>query len=92
MQSRSTLEASKTKRRARGVQRGPISPTVDETCRITGLGRAKVYELIGEGKLKSVAVGRRRLVLVESIEVLLQPHPIWPTTATQRTSRRWPLA
>jgi hypothetical protein len=27
----------------------PISTTIDETCRITGLGRSTVYELIGQG-------------------------------------------
>jgi excisionase family DNA binding protein len=49
----------------------PVSATVDDTCRITGLGRTKIYELIAEGKLKTVAIGRRRLVLYSSIEELI---------------------
>ena len=50
----------------------PVSATIDDTCHITGLGRTKVYELIGEGKLKAVAIGRRRLVLYSSIEELIE--------------------
>jgi excisionase family DNA binding protein len=49
----------------------PVSATVDDTCRITGLGRTKIYELIAEGRLKTVAIGRRRLVLYSSIEDLI---------------------
>ena len=48
-----------------------ITATVKETCSMTGLGATKINELIRDGKLKSVAIGRRRLVFVESIEALL---------------------
>ena len=50
----------------------PIAKTIDDTCRMTGLGRTKIYELIAEGKLKATAVGRRRLVFYSSIEALLR--------------------
>jgi excisionase family DNA binding protein len=49
----------------------PVSATVNDTCRVTGLGRTKVYELIRAGKLKTVTIGRRRLVLYSSIEELI---------------------
>ena len=49
----------------------PVSATIDDTCHLTGLGRTKVYELIAEGRLKAVAIGRRRLVLYSSIEDLI---------------------
>ena len=49
----------------------PVSVTIDDTCRITGLGRTKIYELIGEGKLKTKTIGRRRLVIYASIEALV---------------------
>jgi excisionase family DNA binding protein len=51
----------------------PITVTVAETRRITGLGNTTVYELIKRGELTTVKVGRRRLVLYSSIEALLQP-------------------
>ncbi len=50
----------------------PLSTTIDDTCRITGLGRTKVYELIAEGKLKTATIGRRRLVMYSSIEALVR--------------------
>jgi excisionase family DNA binding protein len=53
----------------------PQAVTVDDACRISGLGRTSIYDLIAQGKLKSVAIGRRRLVLCESIRDLLTPQP-----------------
>jgi intracellular multiplication protein IcmO len=38
----------------------------------TGLGRTKLYELIGEGAVRTTTIGRRRLVLVSSLLRLLQ--------------------
>jgi excisionase family DNA binding protein len=49
----------------------PLTCTIHDTCRITGLGKTKVYELIAQRKLKAVAIGKRRLVLYSSIEELI---------------------
>lgn len=51
----------------------PKAYSIRDTCHVTGLGKTSIYELISQGKLKSVAIGRRRLVLAESIRILLQP-------------------
>ncbi len=59
----------------------PLTVTIDDTSRITGLGNTKIYELINQGQLKSVTIGRRRLVLYSSIEALLQAR-----SATRRSS------
>lgn len=48
----------------------PLTVTVPEACRLTGLGRTKVFELVKEARLKSVAIGRRRLILYSSIVAL----------------------
>ncbi|WP_445217989.1 helix-turn-helix domain-containing protein [Bradyrhizobium sp. Pa8] len=48
-----------------------LTCTIDEACEATGLGRTKLYELIGAGQLDTRTVGRRRLVLVSSIRTLL---------------------
>ena len=58
-------------RYARRHRHKPVSATIIDTCHVTGLGRTKVYELINEGKLKTCVIGRRRLVLYESIEELI---------------------
>jgi excisionase family DNA binding protein len=52
-----------------------LSCTIAEACEATGLGRTKLYELIGDGHLATKTVGRRRLVLVRSLLSLLQTHP-----------------
>jgi excisionase family DNA binding protein len=48
-----------------------LSCTIDEACEATGLGRTKLYELIGAGKIITTTVGRRRLVMVRSLIALL---------------------
>lgn len=48
-----------------------LSCTIEEACEATGLGRTKVYELIGSGQLVTTTIGRRRLVMVRSLIALL---------------------
>lgn len=45
--------------------------SVNEGCRIAGIGRTKLYELIKDGTVKTATIGRRRLVLVASIYEML---------------------
>lgn len=49
-----------------------LSCTINEACEVTGLGRTKLYELIGDGHLATTTVGRRRLVVVRSLLSLLE--------------------
>jgi excisionase family DNA binding protein len=41
---------------------------VPEACRMLGIGRSTLYELMSAGRLKSVTIGRRRLVPASEIE------------------------
>lgn len=41
--------------------------SIREACQTVGLGKTKLYELIGGGQLRTTTIGRRRLVLVESL-------------------------
>jgi excisionase family DNA binding protein len=52
------------------VQR--LTCTIAEACEVTGLGRTKLYELIGDGKVGTTTIGRRRLVLVQSLLSLIE--------------------
>lgn len=36
--------------------------SIDEAARTLGIGRSRLYAEIGAGRLRSVAVGRRRLI------------------------------
>jgi excisionase family DNA binding protein len=49
----------------------PITVTVNEALRITGLGRTTLYKLIGQEKVKTILIGRRRLVIYDSLEALV---------------------
>jgi len=49
-----------------------LTCTINEACEMTGLGRTKLYELIGDGHLATTTIGRRRLVMVRSLLSLLE--------------------
>jgi excisionase family DNA binding protein len=44
-----------------------LTCTINDACAATGLGRTKLYELIGEGLIETTRAGRRRLILVSSL-------------------------
>ena len=48
-----------------------LTCTIAEACEVTGLGRTKIYELIGDGRVSTTTVGRRRLVIVQSLLALV---------------------
>jgi excisionase family DNA binding protein len=49
----------------------PITATVKEFCRISGLGKTKVFEMIADKSLDTVKFGTRRLVVLASYERLI---------------------
>jgi excisionase family DNA binding protein len=59
-------------RAASADQIDPLTVTVKEAQRITGLGHSTIYKLIGEGKLTTVKVGTRTLVTFPSVKALVQ--------------------
>ena len=48
-----------------------LTCTIAEACEVTGLGRTKFYELIGDGRVTTTTIGRRRLVIVQSLFALV---------------------
>jgi predicted DNA-binding transcriptional regulator AlpA len=48
-----------------------ITATIPEFCRISGISRARVYEMLAAGQLESVVIGRRRLIVLESYRQLI---------------------
>ena len=49
----------------------PVAVPVREACRIAGIGRSSLYKLMRVGALESIAIGRRRLILLASLEKVL---------------------
>ena len=48
----------------------PLYVTVATAKRLTDLGNTKIYELIGSRVLKSIKIGKRRLIVYSSLEDL----------------------
>ena len=49
----------------------PITVTVAGARNALGIGTTKIYELINEGELRTVKLGRRTLIRTESIHALV---------------------
>jgi hypothetical protein len=50
-----------------------ISCTIPEACAATGLGRTKIYEEIGAGRVQTRKFGTRTLIVVNSLVALIDP-------------------
>jgi excisionase family DNA binding protein len=48
----------------------PYLLSIDKAAEALSIGRSKTYELIGQGKLVTVTIGRRRLVRMDSVQAL----------------------
>jgi hypothetical protein len=48
-----------------------LSVRVSDAMRLTGIGKTKMFELIADGTLKTTLIGRRRLILYESLRKLI---------------------
>ena len=53
---------SKPTKVARGHEIQPVTSRIDDFSAMTGIGRSKLYEMIADGKLKSVLIAGRRLI------------------------------
>ena len=49
----------------------PVTITILDALRLSGLGRTKLYELLTKGEIQSVRVGTRRLIVFASLKALL---------------------
>jgi excisionase family DNA binding protein len=50
----------------------PLTVRIREACRLTGIGRSKLYELIAAGEIEVVKVGAITLVPVSSLTSFLR--------------------
>lgn len=50
------------------VQLQPLTVRIKEACRMTGIGRSKLYELIADGEIEIVKVGAITLVPVAGLQ------------------------
>jgi excisionase family DNA binding protein len=55
-------------------QRRPVRPrvySVKQTSQVTNLSMRQIHRLVRDGRLKSIKLDGRRLILVSSVEALL---------------------
>jgi excisionase family DNA binding protein len=50
----------------------PLAVRIREACRLTGIGRSKLYELIAAGEIEIVKVGTISLVPMASLTSFLE--------------------
>ena len=50
---------------------GRLAYSIKETCDLLGLGKTRVYQIINSGDLKVKRIGRRTLVLADSLHSLI---------------------
>lgn len=53
----------------------PITAGIPEFCRLSGLSRSTVYELLKAGSLDSTVIGGRRLIVIDSYRKLVAEAP-----------------
>ena len=56
----------------------PLAVSPAEAARMLGVGRTYLYELIQTGELRSVRLGKRRLIPVEAIRECLAANEVQP--------------
>jgi len=50
--------------------------SIRESCQAAGIGRTKIYEAIGSGKLIAKKAGRRTIILPKHLEAYLESLPV----------------
>lgn len=50
----------------------PLTLTINDTARLLGIGRTHLYQLIRDGKIETISLGRRRLVKFASVRKLVE--------------------
>lgn len=53
-------------------QGAPLAYSIKEACRVSSLGRTRVYQLIAAGRLETRKLGRRTLIPAASLRALLE--------------------
>ncbi len=49
-----------------------LAVRIPEACRMIGIGRSKLYELMEAGDLETIKIGVSRLVLVSSLKAFVE--------------------
>jgi hypothetical protein len=68
----------------------PLTLPVNEFARVSGLGISTIWSMVRNGQLESVAIGRRRLVVIESYRRMIDEQREAPVAANPAMPRGRP--
>ena len=51
-----------------------IAVSVEDAAAMAGVGRTTLYAALGDGSLRSLKIGKRRLIRVESLKAWITAH------------------
>ena len=51
-----------------------LAVSVEEAAAMSGLGRTTIYKALGDGSLRSLKIGKRRLIEVEALRQWIAGH------------------
>jgi hypothetical protein len=63
---------------ATSAAREPLTVTVKDALAMIGIGRTKFYAMVASGQITTVTIGRRRLVHMASLKILVSGLPAPP--------------
>jgi len=65
----------------------PLAYSINEACRVSSLGRTRIYRLISEGRLEAKKVGKRTRIpaMTDSDSAVLSLRPLFPVSAIRIT-------
>jgi excisionase family DNA binding protein len=49
----------------------PIAYSIADACRVSSIGKTRLYQLISEGKLEARKIGKRTLIPADSLRRLI---------------------
>jgi len=49
----------------------PLAYSISDACRVSSIGKTRLYQLINEGKLEARKLGKRTLIPAESLRRLI---------------------
>ena len=71
-----------------GPQIAPLAASIEDTCRILGIGKTKLYEEINAGRLTAVKIGAKTLLPTKQFPGWLQSLPRRPKGNVPSAARR----
>jgi len=50
----------------------PLTVTIPQACKLTGLGRSTIYRLFDDGKIQRLKAGSRTLIKMDDLEAYIE--------------------